>query len=511
MQPWQNAIMADPGFAQQRAWWAAKRAARAARKVISDRRGRGIVPPKMMFFPRDNTFGYVPGKRPYRGGYKRRYGGGFKRRFKRFGRRRFGSRWGRRRSSRRYGRGGYWGDWVGRKLGGYFGLGDLGGRIGSWGGDRLQSWLGLGSYAKRASGYGGYYDSQIGATYEHDQDIPIMSNPGGTDGPVVIRHREYIGDVNSTGSGFNIAYKLGINPGLIGSFPWLAAVANSFTQWRCQGMIFHFKSTSGALSTTQALGEIVMACNYDVGNPDFSSKQQMLNEVFSISKVPSLDAECPVECDPAQTSNVGMFYVRPGEVPGKDLRFYDVGTFYVATQGQASACILGELWVTYQIALYKPQLIAGPGIGTFTHMVLHTVNAASPLGTTQTIYDNWLNLSVTVGYNTLEFPAGSPLGCYYLSFSRCSSAVGRTLGDRDFTCSAGIAKDPKLFSNSPLLNSVLQSPNSSAPSYSDSFTAIVQLTNNSVAQQLLFTLATSTGVMVNDLYVFYMPSLQIFT
>ena len=210
MQPWQNAIMADPGFAQQRAWWAAKRAARAARKVISDRRGRGIVPPKMMFFPRDNTFGYVPGKRPYRGGYKRRYGGGFKRRFKRFGRRRFGSRWGRRRSSRRYGRGGYWGDWVGRKLGGYFGLGDLGGRIGSWGGDRLQSWLGLGSYAKRASGYGGYYDSQIGATYEHDQDIPIMSNPGGTDGPVVIRHKEYIGDIVSTGSAFNLGYKIAI-------------------------------------------------------------------------------------------------------------------------------------------------------------------------------------------------------------------------------------------------------------------------------------------------------------
>ena len=371
-----------------------------ARKAIKDMkqaRGKGMVP-KRKFYPKIGAFGY--------GGYS-----GYGRYKRRFGRRRYGSTFGRRRVARRHGHGGYWGDWLGRKFGNIMG-GDANfvnssGNYGSQLGDRLQGWLGLGAYNRRKFGYGAYYDPSIGATYNHDQEIPVMSNPGGTDGPVVIRHKEYIGDIVSTGSAFNLGYKIAINPALPGSFPWLAALANSFTQYRLQGMIFHFKSTSGALSTTQALGEIIMAVQYDTAAPEFTNKTQMLNEVFSMSKVPSLDAECPVECDPSQTANMGLYYTRNDALAsGQDYRFYDVGKFYLATMGQAAAGTLGELWVTYQVALYKPQLPEAYNFDNqYTRMYFNAVDSSHWLGTARTVAYN--GLGVTSTNNAITLPIGS--------------------------------------------------------------------------------------------------------
>jgi hypothetical protein len=337
------------------------------------------------------------------GRYKRRF------KFRKGGRRYYGYR-----TRRRYGRGGYWGDYFGRKLGGLIGVsGDTAGKFGSEAGDalqgRLMKWIpGFGAYNMRSSGYGEYIDDKVGATGVQDQDIPIMSNPGGTDGPVVIRHREYIGDIATTGSSFAIQYTLPINPALPGTFPWLATVANNFSQYRLMGLIFHFKSTSGALSTTQALGEIIMAVNYDTASPAFTNKSQMLNEVFAMSKVPSLDSECPVECDPSQTGGSGgLFYTRNGAVPsGQDSRFYDIGTFYIATQGQTAAVTLGELWVTYQIALYKPQLPAvsiGGGLQS-CHYTSTTAVAATPLKGMVATYDS---IGITVSNTSITFPEGS--------------------------------------------------------------------------------------------------------
>ena len=283
----------------------------------------------------------------------------------RYNRRRFGVSRGRfpRRSYRRYrGRGGYWDDafsWAGKKLG----LGaDAGKGIGQsiWnlgtgmvpGGRAASTALGFGAYKR---GYGAYGDAEAPAVM--DQDVPIVSNPHGADGAIVISHREFICDVATTGSAFAIIKNLAINPGCRRSFPWLSTVALNFTQYRFEGLIFKFVSTSGALSTTQALGEIIMAANYDPNQPSFSNKQQMLNEVMAVSRVPSNDAECGIECNPAQTAGTGLLYIRSDALPvGKDPRFYDLCNFTAATQGQSSAVTLGELWVTYQVALYKPSL-----------------------------------------------------------------------------------------------------------------------------------------------------------
>lgn len=230
------------------------------------------------------------------------------------------------------------GKFVGNAIGGPL-VGEAGGHLGQ----AFANYTGLGAYAPDGS------DTLT-------QNVPSITNTRGDDGAVVVRHKEFIGDVATLSAAFALAYSLKINPGLSNTFPWLSGIAKNFTQYKIEGLMFSYVSTSGSLSTTQALGEIIMACNYNVLDNNFINKQQMLNEVFSVSKVPSLDSVCPVECDRHQTP-MDHLLVRSGPVPsGQDARFYDFASFNLATQGSPSAVTLGELWVTYQIALYKPQL-----------------------------------------------------------------------------------------------------------------------------------------------------------
>lgn len=237
---------------------------------------------------------------------------------------------------------------VGRSLGGMYGNPEAGAL---WG-QKFADITGVGAYNEMDHAAGNYID----------QGVPQVYNDRGSDGAMVVRHREYICDIVSAGSAFNIAFQANINPGNKIMFPWLSDVALKFCQYKLEGLIFHFVSTSGALSTSQALGEIIMAANYNVTDPAFVNKQQMLNEVMAVSKVPAHDAELGIECDRKQTT-INQPYIRGLFVPeGQDPRFYDFASVTVATQGQAAAGVtLGELWVSYQIALYKPSLVQ-PGV-----------------------------------------------------------------------------------------------------------------------------------------------------
>lgn len=212
--------------------------------------------------------------------------------------------------------------------------------------------LGLGKYKRRVRrGRGAYGDTQT-------QDVPIFANPQADDGPVTVRNKEYLGQVTAS-SQFSIQNRMAINPGNRSTFPWLSQIAANFSQYRFEGLSFHFVSTSGNITTTQALGEILMAVDYNPVGQEITTKAQMLATPFASSKAPCADSECPVECAPQQMMNGGLLYIRDSVPANQDLRFYDLGEFVLASNGQSSTVngqVLGELWVTYQCALYKPQL-----------------------------------------------------------------------------------------------------------------------------------------------------------
>lgn len=369
-----------------------------------------------------------------RGAFRRRFGG-YRRRFGGYKRRR---RW--------YGRGGYFASRIG----------DLAG----WGGkaisplvkwlggvDRSDEWreaakkwgIGLEKAAfNKYMGSGAYNKVATGPNERLEQEVPEFATPGAEEGCVTVVNREYLGDILSNTT-FGIEVAIALNPGMAESFPWLSQVAKNFCQYKFQSLMFTFKSTSGALSTTQALGEIIGAANYNVYEAAFTNKQQMLNEVFSQSKVPSEDALFPIECDPNQTTGQGLLYVRGGPTSSGDQRLYDLGTFYLATNGQASANVtLGELWVSYAVKLYKPQLPNSTVSGTNLTIISNTAYTdAAPLGTgTQTVTQN--DLGVTVTGTTITFPELAS-GTYLIWVYWIGSSVATTVGSQSTSSAMTLA------------------------------------------------------------------------
>lgn len=329
-----------------------------------------------------------------------------------------------------------------RGMGGYFGtglgyLGRAAGNVVDWGlgGSNYGAKWGAGATSLGEDLEVAAFSKYMGNKYalapnsRFVQDVPLIDN-GGQEGCVRIVHKEYIGDVTSAGAPFTVLYNLAINPGNPATFPWLSQIANSFMHWRCNGMVFTFKSTSGALSTTQALGEVIMGTNYNVYEPQFQNKQQMLNEIHADSKVPANDMDHPIEVMPYQTTGTGLFMVRGTAVPaGQDQRFYDLADFQLATQGQSGTPTLGELWVSYDVCLYKPQMITEAisplAPGAYSHYYSTTgLGNTTPFGTSGTMYNS--DIPIVVGPTTITFNSTGTfmILMFFQNFTSAALTVG---------------------------------------------------------------------------------------
>jgi len=224
---------------------------------------------------------------------------------------------------------------------------------------------------------------------------------------VVLRHREYIGDVNSSLGFVNKEYP--INPGLSSTFPFLSSIAANFQEYNFKGLVFEFRSTSAdALnSTNTALGTVAMVVQYRAGATSLTSKQQVLNEMWSADSKPSESFFMPVECAPAECP-MDIQYVRSGSLSSADdIKFYDLGKLCVATNGSQAVAVVGELWASYEVVLRKP--ILGGAIGSDDNSFTMTrvlCTSEQPLGTV--ILSTGSNsLGVSPSSSALTLPSGS--------------------------------------------------------------------------------------------------------
>lgn len=259
--------------------------------------------------------------------------------------------------------GGLGGSALGTALGGPAGTA-LGGLVGRQAGDILA----------RITGFGDY---QVGVnTLTNPENmVPEFANNGPR--TTCIRHKEFIQDIQSSATITNGATAFDITtfriqPADSQTFPWLSLIASNYEQYQIRGMVFEFKTTSGVLATTPALGTVVMATQYNSLTPAFTNKQEMENYEFAGSTVPSASLIHPIECDPKQTQCNGIFNIASNSNNlGGDIRLYDMGRFNIATVGLPVASeVCGELWVSYDICLLKPRL--NPDSGSVAD---HYVNA----------------------------------------------------------------------------------------------------------------------------------------
>lgn len=189
----------------------------------------------------------------------------------------------------------------------------------------------------------------------HGDNIPKFSQSGNA---FRITHREYIGDLFSSTDFVNTTYT--INPANAQCFPWLSQICTgNFQEYRFNGLCFEYKTgSSDALnSTNTALGYVVMSSQYNTLSQPFTSKQSAENTEYAVSTKPSKSMLHAIECKGNSNEHLYVQLEGSQELSAGDARLYNLCTLNVITTGmQQAGTNLGELWVSYDILLYRPIL-----------------------------------------------------------------------------------------------------------------------------------------------------------
>lgn len=200
--------------------------------------------------------------------------------------------------------------------------------------------------------------------YEVSENTLLKNTPIPSFGPESIRvyHKEYLGNILGSTEFQSQIYRL--NPGISDSFPWLAGIARNYQQYRINGMMFQFISTSAfaLASTNSSLGKVVIATNYNAEDEQFTSSVAMLSTQFSNYGRPAESLSHAIECAPSQTPD-SILYIRTDiDQKDKDLRLTDLGFTQVATEGMQTDSEVGGLWITYDVTFLKPIINSGVSI-----------------------------------------------------------------------------------------------------------------------------------------------------
>jgi len=346
----------------------------------------------------------------------------------------------------------------------------------------FSKWLGFGAYKVR-----------VNSITNPESFIPTMHRVGQS---VVVRHKEFVCDVLSGPSGtptdFNVLRTLYLNPGLSTSFPWLASLARQYQEYTWRGMVFHFVSTSGnsVASTNTALGTVMMHTDYRVTNTSPASKVELLNEYFATDNKPSECFVHPIECDPKENP-YNVQYVRTGAVPsGEDAKTYDLAKVNIATQGMPSTSMnCGEIWVTYEVELRKPQITSM--LGDADHLYGSTsVSTTAPLGTSvSTASGNTIGCTTSGKY--VYFPIGS-FGVYCLQYIWTGTALTTTYNTSTLTnC---VAQNCFNSTNVALLNTASGQTRGGV-------TAWISIPDPTKVASFYLDMSTMTNVSSGDVYI----------
>ena len=261
------------------------------------------------------------------------------------------------------GKGGFWGDlWSGTKqLRSDIGNSLRGGSAGMWGtaaGHAMQA-LGVGEYVTNSLVNGG--GGQAGAG--------VPSFAPGREGSILVQHEEYLSDVFGPAANTfsNVAYP--INPGLEGTFPWLAQIAQNYDEYTIHQLMYTYRSSIAPIgaSGTGQVGTVIMATQYNADEPPFTEKSTMLQYAGARSARVIDGMIQGVECNPNLSSGAPGKYTRAGPtLPNQDIKTYDLGVFNMAVTDVPATYTgqsIGELYVSYTVELRKPKLFASLGFG----------------------------------------------------------------------------------------------------------------------------------------------------
>jgi hypothetical protein len=295
-----------------------------------------------------------------------------------------------------------------------------------------------------------------------------------------VRHVEYVADV--TGSTNFATTTYAIQPGLVGSFPWLSAIAKRFET-------YHFRALRAwylVESATTETGFIVYAVDYDAAEAAPLSKLIAMSYQNSVRGVPW--EEFAHTSTAANLTKRPQYYVRTGALAANlDIKSYDVGNLFVCTGGNVGTTGRGELYFEYDIDLFTPQLrpdevsqdLVGGLVGAGG-----TLSNGNPLGTAPVLDEQAQGFSVSSSKITITHP-----GTYAIT----SRFAGADLGVVTHTGSGSVT--------GLIEETVLASGDANTMAY-----AVFEIPpGSSTAGDVQLTLSASTSITGGQVYVTMAP------
>jgi len=291
----------------------------------------------------------------------------------------------------------------GRELGGMLGEGVQG----------LASALGFGGYAVKSNSLMDMID--LG------QSPPAVKNSRNGEA-TIFQHREYVKDLytppNPGGGVLPTPFSIetfNINPGNSALFPFLGPIAQNFQTYEIRGMLIELKTLSSEFSTQMAMGSMFVATEYNTYKTPPTDKRSLENMEYAMSCKPSGSCLAPIECAPMNSVQTHLYVVPDNNYGGGDERLSDLGQIYIGTQGCPGwSQPVAEIWVTYEIALYKPLLNSGLNSNQTAHYQLQNIGSLLPFGTTR-IAGVGSNPGVVVSATQIDFPLVTAR--WYVSYS----------------------------------------------------------------------------------------------
>jgi len=233
-------------------------------------------------------------------------------------------------------------------------------------------------------------------------------------GQTRVAHREYLGDITGS-TDFAIAHTVQINPGVASAFPWLAFIARQYESYYVRSLTFEYETQE----STATAGTVMLAVDYDAADVPPASKAQLLS-YKGATRTPGW-APMKFHCTmPEMVVHGAGKYVRSSTLAaGLDIKMYDVGKFYLATQGFAATTVAGELYVSYVIDFLTPQSDPTAIIPSLSAKATGngSVSVLNVFGTAATILGD---LAVTAAAQTMTF---NSVGEYLIAFTMTGTAL----------------------------------------------------------------------------------------
>lgn len=232
---------------------------------------------------------------------------------------------------------------------------DYGRRLGATLGEGIQSFA-------HALGFGDYHIQENCCLSHRYIDMgtspPRVKNTNRGEATVV-SHREYLGEL-LTGTGTPSAFTLqeyALNIGNPNLFPFGSKLAENFQEWEVRGMLIELKSEASNTSTTLNMGSMFIAVDYNALDYAPTNKIELENLEYACSNKPSESILMPVECKRSNDVLTHLYVSVNGDYQGGDKRLYDLGNVFIGSYGcPAAGAPIAEIWVTYEIAFFKPRL-----------------------------------------------------------------------------------------------------------------------------------------------------------